>query len=237
MEKISCLAMDDEPLALQQICGYIERTPFLALAGSARNAFEAMEKLAQTDVQLLFVDINMPGLSGMDFVKASGGGRMVIFTTAYGEYAVEGFRVDAVDYLLKPISYNDFLEAANKALALHRLRTAPACAQPLEECLFVQSEYRTVRIDLDKIRYIEGMGEYVRIHLTEGKPVMTLMSLRSLEERLPKTRFMRVHRSFIVSLAAVQAVERGRILVDERTAIPVGEQYKEEFQRFIDSNR
>ncbi len=235
MDKIRCFAIDDEPLALQQVCGYVERTPFLELAGSARDAFEAMDKLAHTDAELLLVDINMPGLSGMDFVKSLTGERMVVFTTAYGEYALEGFKVDAVDYLLKPIGYADFLKAANKALSLYKMKQAGA-QTPDDGYLFVQSEYRTVRIAYDQIRYIESMSEYVRIHLLEGKPVMSLMSLRSLEEKLPKNRFMRVHRSYIVNLDAVKVVERGRILFDG-AVVPVGEQYKEAFAAFIEKHR
>ncbi len=234
-QPIRCLAIDDEPLALGQIGGYIEKTPFLALAGSARSAFEAMEILAREPVDLLFVDINMPGLNGMDFVKALGGEKMVVFTTAYDQYALEGFRVDAVDYLLKPIGYPDFLRAANKAQAAFAAKN-PVPAKEEDGYLFVQSEYRTVRIEFDRIRYIESMSEYVRIHLTEGKPVMSLMSLRSLEEKLPRNRFMRVHRSTIVNLAFVHVVERGRILLDPQTSLSIGDQYKKTFQEFLDKH-
>ncbi len=232
---ISCFAIDDEPLALQQICNYIEKTPFLRLIGSAKDAFAAMEELAGTDVDLLFVDINMPGLSGMDFVKTLDGNHMVIFTTAYSEYAVEGFRVDAVDYLLKPIGYPDFLKAANKALSFHRAkRFVPETPAESDDYLFVKSEYRVVRVSFRDITYIEGMREYVRIHFFEGKPVMSLMSLKNLEERLPRSHFMRVHRSFIVNLDAIRVVERNRIVFGKDVYIPVGEQYRDAFQQFME---
>ncbi len=234
---VRCFAIDDEPLALQQICHYIEKTPFLQLSGSAKNAFQAMEQLADLEVDLLFVDINMPGLSGVDFVKTLDKSRMVIFTTAYSEYAIEGFKVDAVDYLLKPIGYSDFLKGVNKALSVFRMKNlVPETVSGNEDYLFVKSEYRTIRIPFSEIKYIESMREYVRIYLTEGKPVMSLLSMKSLEERLPERQFMRVHRSFIVNLEAVRIVERNRIVFDKDVFIPVGEQYREVFQRFLDKN-
>lgn len=234
---ITCFAIDDEPLALQQICGYIEKTPFLRLEGSAKQAFDAMGKLSEKPADLLFVDINMPGLSGMDFVKSLEGNRMVIFTTAYSEYALEGFRVNAVDYLLKPIGYPDFLKASNKALIQYQSKNAAyETVTGNDRYLFVKSEYRMVRIPFEEIKYVESMREYVRIHLAEGKPVMSLMSLKSLEERLPRQQFMRVHRSFIVNLDALRVIERNRIVFDKDVYIAIGEQYKEEFQKFIDKH-
>ncbi len=234
---IRCLAVDDEPLALRQICNYVEKTPFLQLSGKARNAFEAMKIIAETQIDLLFVDINMPELNGMDFVKTLDKNILVIFTTAYSEYAVEGFRVNAIDYLLKPIGYSDFLEAANKAASAFQLKNGPAETISVnEEYLFVKSEYRIVRIPYNEIKYIESMREYVRIHLTENKPVMSLMSLKSLEERLPGNQFMRVHRSFIVNLNAVRVIERNRIVFDKDVYIAIGEQYKDEFQAFLDKH-
>jgi two-component system LytT family response regulator len=234
---IKCIAIDDEPLALRQISDFIRKTPFLELAGECKNAFEAIDILNREAIDLMFVDINMPGLSGMDLIKSLGNKPEVIFTTAYSEYAVEGFKVDALDYLLKPIGYNSFLKAANKARTF--FETHEKAARITEEkgdYLFVKSEYKIVRINLGDIKYIEGMREYVRIYLENGRPVMSLMSMKSLEEKLPAERFMRVHRSFIVNLSRVSTIERGRIVFDKEVYIPVSDQYKEKFQQYIDKH-
>jgi len=234
--KIRAIAIDDEPLALRQLAGYINKTPFLELTGEYNSAIEALEPIRSGAADLLFVDIQMPDLSGMDLVKSLKVKPMIIFTTAFSQYAVEGFRVDAVDYLLKPISYVDFLMAAQKALsrweAKDKVKEDAEKPEAGDEYLFIKSAYRMVRIDFKDIRYIEGMREYVRVHLIHDKPVMTLMSMKSLEEVLPAERFMRVHRSFIVNLSEVKIVERGRIVFDKEY-IPVGEQYKERFQQFL----
>jgi two-component system, LytTR family, response regulator LytT len=234
---IHCIAIDDEPLALRQMVDFIRKTPFLSLEGECTNAFDATSILHKQKVDLMFVDINMPGLNGMDFVKSLDQRPEVIFTTAYSEFAIEGFRVDALDYLLKPIGYNDFLKAANKALNYFETqRKAEKLPQEGSDFLFVKSEYRLVRIRLTDIRYIESMREYVRIHLLSSKPVMSLMSMKLLEEKLPTLYFMRVHRSFIVNLRQITTIERGRIIFDKDTYIPVGEQYKEQFQKFVDGH-
>lgn len=234
---ITCLAIDDEPLGLKQIAGYIEKTPFLQLAGLCESALQAMELLSNSSVDLMFVDINMPDLTGMEFVKSLSHPPKVIFTTAYSEYAVEGFRVDALDYLLKPISYAHFLKAANKAKEWFDQREQkPAQIESNEEFLFIKSEYKIVRINLADITYVEGMREYVRIHLTGQSPVMTLMSLAKLEEKLPASIFMRVHRSFIVSLQKITTVERNRIVFDKGVYIPVSDAYKDKFQEFLNKN-
>jgi len=233
---IKCLAIDDEPLALKQIGSYIQKTPFLELAGLCNSALTALEHLSVSKIDLLFVDINMPDLSGMDFVKSLKEKPFIIFTTAYSEYAVEGFKVDAVDYLLKPFGYSDFLKAANKVRSLAELSTAPtADAVPGKDYLFVKADYKVLRIELSEIVYIESMHEYVRIHLDNNKPVMTLLSLKTLEEQLPSDRFMRVHRSFIVNSQKIKIVERNRIVFD-KVYIPVSEQYKNVFQDFLNKN-
>jgi len=234
---LQCFAIDDEPLALKQMCSYIEQTPFLELLGGFKDAVAALEKIHELQPDLLFVDINMPELNGLDFVRSLHHPCMVIFTTAYDQYALEGFRVDAVDYLLKPISYPAFLKAANKALKLHELKKLPAeTLLGNDEGLFVKSEYRVVRIRFNEIKYIEGMREYIRIHTTEGKPVMTLLSMKALEEKLPSNQFMRVHRSFIVNLNKINIIERNRIVFDKNVHIPISEQYKESFQQFVERN-
>jgi DNA-binding LytR/AlgR family response regulator len=234
---IKCLAIDDEPLALKQIDAYIRKTPFLETVAICNNAFDAMGYLRAKQVDLMFVDINMPDLSGMDFVKSLPEKPYIIFTTAYSEYAIEGFKVDAVDYLLKPISYKDFLKAANKIKNLVELKGVKSeTVKTAREHLFVKSEYRLVRIELSEIKYIESMHEYVRIHLVNDKPVMTLLSMKSIEEQLPSERFLRVHRSFIVNMDRIKVIERFRIIFDNNVFIPVSDQYKTRFQEFINKN-
>ena len=232
---IKCIAIDDEPLALKQIATYIDKTPYLTLVNTFESALEAIEFLGTKEVDLMFVDINMPDLNGMEFVKSLTNAPAVIFTTAYSEYAVEGFRVDAVDYLLKPISRVDFLKAAEKARA--RILQTPAEEPTVkhgEDHLFIKSEYRIVRVNYSDIRYIEGMREYVRIHQENKPPVMALMSMKKMEEALPMDSFMRVHRSFIVNLNKIDTIERQRIIFDEDIYIPVSDQYKDAFQAFLD---
>ena len=235
--QVRCIAIDDEPLALKQIGAYIEKTPFLSLTALCNSAIDALEIIASEKADLIFVDINMPDLNGMDFVKSLKDKPGIIFTTAYSEYALEGFRVDAIDYLLKPISYNDFLKAVNKAKLLlgnteQKLDTAKASS----DHLFVKSDYKIMRIELSDIKYIESMHEYVRIHLVNEKPVMTLISMKTIEEQLPEDRFMRVHRSYIVNKEKIKVVERNRIIFDNNVYIPVSDQYKAAFQEFINRN-
>ena len=235
--KIKCLAIDDEPQALKQIGSYINKTPFLELVALNNSALDALEYISSNKVNLIFVDINMPDLNGMDLVKSLKEKPYIIFTTAYSEYAIEGFKVDAIDYLLKPIGYNNFLKAVNKVKSLfdlNELQSGPI--KTTEDHIFVKSEYKLRRIDLSEIKYIESMHEYVKIYLINDKPVMTLLSLKSIEEQLPSARFMRVHRSFIVNLERIEVIERNRIIFDKSVYIPVSDQYKAKFQEFINKN-
>jgi DNA-binding LytR/AlgR family response regulator len=233
--KIKCLAIDDEPLALNQISSYIENTPFLENVALCQSAFEAMEYLSRNEVELMFVDINMPDINGMDFVKSLTNRPQVIFTTAYSEYAMEGFQVDAIDYILKPISYSVFLKSVTKAKTWFELnQKQPEVIQTSQECLFVKSEYKLIKILLQDIKYIESANEYIQIHQENDPPVTTLIRLKSMEEQLPKDKFMRVHRSFIVNLDKVKVIDRNRIVFDQKVFIPIGEQYKDNFQTFID---
>lgn len=233
--KIKCIAIDDEPLALEQISSYIKKTPFLECVALCQSAYEAMEYLIDNEIELMFVDINMPDINGMDFVKSLKQRPQIIFTTAYSEYAIEGFQVDALDYILKPISYASFLKAANKAKIWFDLnQKVPETIQTTQDCLFVKSEYKLVRIMLSEIKYIESANEYIQIHLLTDEPVSTLIRLKVIEEQLPKDRFMRVHRSFIVNLDRVKVIDRNRIVFDNKVHIPIGDQYKENFQSFID---
>jgi len=236
--KIQCIAVDDEPLALQQIAGYIRKTPFLELVAECRSAMDALTVIQNNPVQLIFLDISMPDMSGMEFAKSLTGKPYIVFTTAYSEYAVEGFRVNAVDYLLKPVTLANFLKAANKVKDLIEL-TATSQKESLRataDYLFVKSEYKLVRIVLDDIKYIESQHEYLKIFLINTNPVKTLLSMKTIEEQLPKNRFMRVHRSFIVNLSRITVIERNRIVFDGKVYIPISDQYKEKFQEYIDGN-
>jgi DNA-binding LytR/AlgR family response regulator len=234
---IRCLAIDDEPLALRQIASYIKKTPFLELTEVCESAMKAMEVLNRASVDLMYVDINMPDLSGMQFVKTLENPPMVVFVTAYSEYALEGFNVNAIDYLLKPIGYSDFLKSANKARkSFQNIVPKIKKPEPGNEYLFVKSGYKVVRICLDDILYIEGKREYAQIHLTNGKSLMPLISLRAIEEQLPPERFMRVHRSFIVSLVKITTIDHSRIIFEGKVNIPISDQYKEHFQHYINSH-
>lgn len=229
---LKCAIIDDEPLALDLLESYVEKTPFLVLSGRYGSAVEAMSGLNENPADLLFLDIQMPDLNGIDFSKTVGSGCRIVFTTAFGQYALEGFRVNALDYLLKPVSYQEFMEAADRALKwFSALRHGEASG--CHDSIFVKSEYRLVRIYTDDILYIESMKDYVKI-VTETltEPVLSLMSLKSLEDMLPPGEFMRVHRSFIVRKDKIRVVERGRIVFGE-TYIPVGDIYRQAFQNFI----
>lgn len=233
---IRCITVDDEPLALRQMESYIEKTPFLQLLKGFESALEANDFVRNNDVDLIYLDINMPDINGMDFVKLLDSPPKIIFTTAYSEYALEGFKLDAADYLLKPIAYSEFLKSANKVISRYfnkvdtseNLNTSP-------DYLFVKSEYRILKIEFRKIIYIEGMREYVRIFSEDQKPVMSLLSMKKVQSVLPEKDFMRVHRSYIVNLNKVTMVERSRIIFNQDTYIPVSEQYKSDFQEFLDS--
>ena len=240
---IKCLAIDDEPLALAQLTSYIEKVPFFQLAKACSSAMEALEWLSTESVDLIYVDINMPDVNGLDFVKSLRDKPMVIFTTAYAEYAIEGFRVEAFDYLLKPIGFNDFLRSANRATeqkSLSEAKNKPAAeggattASEQEGYLFVKADYKMLRIDINKILYVESQSEYIRIYFDNDKPIMTLLSMKALEERLPADRFMRVHRSYLVNSTKITAVANNRIIIGKETYIPIGNQYKERFNLFVD---
>ena len=233
--KLSCAIIDDEPLAVELMESYVRKTPFLELQGSFGSGVAAFGMLRDRPVDLLFCDIQMPGLNGVEFSRMLPADTRVIFTTAFSRYAVEGFRVNAVDYLLKPISYADFLAAANKALAWFELKnraeTPPPAAAP--QSLFVKTEYRLRQIGFDSILYIEGLKDYVKIHVEdEPHPVLSLMSLKSLEEQLPADRFIRVHRSYIVQPAKIRTIERNSIVFG-RERIPISENYRQAFFDFL----
>ncbi|WP_297900866.1 LytTR family DNA-binding domain-containing protein [uncultured Parabacteroides sp.] len=238
---IRCIAIDDEPLALAQIVGYIGKVAFLELIKGCSSAMEALEIVNKEKTDLIFVDINMPDLNGMDFVKSLSHKPMIIFTTAYSEYAVEGFRVEALDYLLKPFGFNDFLRSANKALRQSELLSpkpgsSTEIATGENEHLYVKADYKMIRLDIDKIIYAESKSEYVRIYLENEKPIMTLLSMKILEERLPMDKFMRVHRSFLVNTSKITAIANNRIIIGKDVYIPIGNQFKEKFNNYIDKH-
>ena len=225
---IRCLAIDDEPLALQQLVAYIGKVPFLELQAQCQSAVEAREFLEHDTVDAIFCDINMPDLNGMDFVKSLAVPPLVIFTTAYSEYAVEGFRVNAVDYLLKPFGLQEFQRAAN------RLRERLE-GQREGSDIFLKTDYRIVKVSIPSIRYIEAMSEYLKVWIEgEPKPIITLLSMKKMEERLPDS-FMRIHRSYIINLNMIQEVNKNRVKMDATTLLPIGDMYKDAFQAYLET--
>ena len=233
---IRCLAIDDEPLALQQLVAYINKVPFLELAAQCQSALEARAFLERDTADAIFCDINMPDLNGMDFVKSLATPPLIVFTTAYSEYAVEGFKVNAVDYLLKPFGLQDFQKAANRLKErLGQQGHSPSQEEPGEESLFLKTDYRIVKVSIPDIRYIEGMSEYLKVWLEgETKPIIALLSMKKMEERLPSY-FMRIHRSYIINLNRIQEVNKNRIIMDADTYLPIGDMYKEKFQSYLNT--
>ena len=237
---IRCIAIDDEPLALQQIAAYIGKVPFLELAAQCQSALEAQRFLQSDTVDAIFCDINMPDLNGMDFIKSLAAPPLVVFTTAYAEYAVEGFKVNAVDYLLKPFGLQDFMRAANRLQ--ERLVPPPSLTSHLspltsenDNVIFLKTDYRIVKVTISDIRYVEAMSEYLKVWLEgEAKPLITLLSMKKMEERLPAT-FMRIHRSYIINLDKIQEVNKNRVIMDADTYLPIGDLYKEAFQQYVDT--
>jgi DNA-binding LytR/AlgR family response regulator len=235
---IRTIAIDDEPLALQLVTSYVSKTPFLELVESFDNPLDAMEFLSNNPVDLIFLDIQMPDLTGIEFTRILENRPKIIFTTAYEKYALEGFKLEATDYLLKPFSYEEFLKAARRAEKIIGLERAEAkeTVEANNEFLFIKSEYKIRRINFNEINYIEGLKDYVKVYLqNETKPILSLNSLKSLEAKLPESKFMRVHRSFIVNLGKIDTIERSRIIFG-KVYIPVSDQYKEKFQAFLDNN-
>ena len=250
---IRCMAIDDEPLALQQIVTYINKVPFLELATQCQSALEARQFLEQDTVDAIFCDINMPDLNGMDFVKSLTTPPLIVFTTAYAEYAVEGFKVNAVDYLLKPFGLQDFQRAANRlkdrlspklgddrGLNKGNISSSSAPQPPNlggleDDTIFLKTEYRIVKVSISDIRYVEAMSEYLKVHIEgDSKPIITLLSMKKMEERLPDY-FMRIHRSYIVNLKMIQEVNKNRIIMDKDTYLPIGDMYKDAFQQYLDT--
>lgn len=231
--KVKCIAIDDEPLALEQIERYIKQTPFLELLGTFPSALKALGHDYFNDSQLIYLDINMPDLNGLDFSKHVSHKKKVIFTTAYEQYALEGFKADALDYLLKPFSYDEFLKATLKAKEYFKLVEKANAAEVDVDHIFVKSEYQSVRVAFDDILYVESMKDYVKIFLKSSKkPLLSLMTLTSMEDKLPSSKFMRVHRSFIVALNNIDSTERNGIIIG-KSRVPVGESYRKTFGDYL----
>ena len=242
-----CIAIDDEPLALRQITAYISKIPFLELAATFRSAVAAQAWLQENETDLIFVDINMPDMTGVEFVQSLNVPAMVIFTTAYAEYAIEGFKLSAIDYLLKPFGLKDITRASEKALSLYELLQLQKNAH-LEEVeeetteveedksvLSVHADRKTHLVKLANIIYLESAGEYVRLHLVDGTTLVTLFRLKNMESALQSSQFMRVHRSYIVNLSHISGYTKGRIFLSNEDYIPIGENYKEQITNYINS--
>ncbi|WP_297036563.1 LytR/AlgR family response regulator transcription factor [Prevotella sp.] len=254
---IKTLVIDDEPLALQQLAAYVRKIPFLDLVAECQSAIEARDIINNERIDAIFVDINMPDMNGMDFVRSLAAPPLVVFTTAYSEYAVDGFKVDAVDYLLKPFGLDDFKRAAMRVKHRFELEN-PATAESADnnaavnaaqsvsdaspavhsgassddESIFLKTEHRVVRVNIADIRYIEGMSEYLKVHIEGQRPIVMLFSMKKMEERLP-SHFLRIHRSYIVNMRHVQEVTKNRIVMDSDTYLPIGDMYKETLSAYL----
>jgi DNA-binding LytR/AlgR family response regulator len=229
---ITCAIIDDEPLAAGLLESYARKTPYLQLVGTYNSAIMAMKDLRESPVQLLFLDIQMPELSGIEFAKILPKDTRIIFTTAFPQYAVEGYKVNALDYLLKPISYDDFLKSTDKALEWFSIIQRQD-AYRRDRFMFVKTDYKLQRVNLDDILFIEGLKDYVRFYLKDGEKVMSLMSMKKLEEYLPRPEFLRTHRSYIVHMTETPLVDRFRIVFGENY-IPISENYKDDVQNYFD---
>lgn len=240
--QLNCIIIDDEPLAMELLQSYVEKTPCLQLVGTYSSAVQAMtEMTGKAPVHILFLDIQMPGLNGLEYSKLVNEQTKIVFTTAFERYALESYKVNALDYLLKPISYADFMQAVNKAVNWFELqnRNISSNSHPAPskaEYLYVKSDYKLIQIPLEKILYIEGLKDYIKIHLeNEPKPVLSLLSMKSMEEKLPADRFIRIHRSYIVQKSKIKVIDRGRIVFNKEY-IPISDSYKQELLLYINKH-
>lgn len=245
--KIKCLAIDDEPLALLQLRTMIEKTPFFQLVGACQDAFEAMKVLEKENVDTIFCDINMPDLNGLDFVRSLAEPPLIVFTTAYSQYAIDGFKVNALDYLLKPFGQPEFQRVAMKVKKQYELMhhisggdtdkvTEDVNTESISisgDILFVKVDYRIVRVSVPEIEYIEAQSEYFKIHIKDGQSLMVLMSIKRMTELLPKDKFVRIHRSYIVNMNYVKEIARMRINMGSGVVLPIGDSYKEDTLKYI----
>lgn len=240
---INVLAIDDEPLALQQIASYIKDTPYLELKGQCQSALEARRALQDNPIDAIFIDINMPDLNGLDFVRSLPDAPLVVFTTAYGEYALDSYKVNAVDYLLKPFGMTEFRRAAEKVRKQHELLAKAQGAQADiakaedDDALFLKTEHRVLRIEISDIEYVESMSEYLKIHLaSQPKPIIILLSMKRIEERLPARSFIRIHRGYIINLKKIREVNKNRVILTNDTYLPIGDLYRDALMAYINRN-
>lgn len=233
MLTLRCCVVDDEPLAQELVASYIEKTPFMELVGKFSSAQDSVKTILEEDIDVVFLDIHMPQLNGMEFARIVPPTCRIIFTTAYDRYAIEGFKVNALDYLMKPISYEEFVGAANKALQWVELRRRADELDNNKRYIIVKSEYKQVQIPIDKIQFIEGLKDYVKIYVEgEKNAILTLTSMKTIERYLPAAEFLRVHRSFIVNTSKISIIERNRIVFGNHY-IPVSESYKQAFNDYV----
>ena len=237
---IKCIAVDDEPLALKKLVAYINKIPYLELTAQCSSAIEAQQVVEQQDVDAIFLDINMPDLNGLDFAKSlhdHSKGPVMVFTTAYSEYAIEGYKANAVGYLLKPYDFDEFEAAAQKVQDICEIRQQAAgevSTQIDDNVIYVKSDYKIVRIDIDQICYIEAMSEYLRISCEDkSKPVIVLLSMKKIEEHLPANKFMRIHRSFIINLDKICEVKKNHVMLEGDISLPIGDNYKDAFLSYL----
>ena len=238
---IKCIAIDDEPLALKKLVTYIKKIPYLELVAECRSAIEAQQVIDQQQVEAIFLDINMPDLNGLDFAKSlekdQRRGPVMVFTTAYSEYAIEGYKANGVGYLLKPYSFEEFEEAAQKVRDICEIRqqsTTEVSAEIDNDVIYVKSDYRIVRISINNIRYIEAMSEYLRITCDDrDKPVIVLLSMKKIEEHLPVNKFMRIHRSYIINLSKISEVKKNHVVIEGGFSLPIRDNYKDVFMSYL----
>ena len=241
---IKCIAIDDEPLALKKLVTYIKKIPYLELVAQCHSAIEAQKVIDQQEVEAIFLDINMPDLNGMDFAKSieqgHSRGPVLVFTTAYSEYAIEGYKANGVGYLLKPYGFDEFEAAAQKVKDVCEIRQQAKDEVSTQigddGIIYVKSDYKIVRINIEQIRYIEAMSEYLRISCEgKDKPVIVLLSMKKIEEHLPSNKFMRIHRSFIINLDKVSEVKKNHVLMEGDVSLPIGDNYKDAFINYLNS--
>jgi DNA-binding LytR/AlgR family response regulator len=241
---IKCIAIDDEPLALKKLVTYIKKIPYLELVAQCHSAIEAQKVIDQQEVEAIFLDINMPDLNGMDFAKSleqdHSKGPVLVFTTAYSEYAIEGYKANGVGYLLKPYGFDEFEAAAQKVKDVCEIRQQAKDEVSTQigddGIIYVKSDYKIVRINIEQIRYIEAMSEYLRISCEgKDKPVIVLLSMKKIEEHLPSNKFMRIHRSFIINLDKVSEVKKNHVLMEGDVSLPIGDNYKDAFINYLNS--
>jgi two-component system, LytTR family, response regulator len=230
---LNCAIVDDEPLAADLLTSYVAKTPFLNLIGTYNSAVSAMKDIRENQLDLIFLDIQMPELSGIEFAKILSKETRIIFTTAFNQYAIESYKVDALDYLLKPISYDDFLAAVNKAMDWFSI-IRKQNVYTKDRFMFVKSDYKLVQVKLDDILYIEGMKDYVKFYVEDiPKPIMSLMNMKKIEDYLPANEFKRIHRSYIVNMKKVKMIDRCRLVFGD-SYLPISESYKDDIQKYID---